>query len=149
MDEVVRKVGHTHLFQEGSEPSNPAAWGIPLDKHGHILDPAKMSTEQKLALDHVLTRMDIHRALLRGNGFYEVLVPQIPEATVEAIGAQLQDLNLLEQMKELPRTNFLDIEDKEYAECIVQEALPHDRDRFRAYLSDRPLDLGLISSVSD
>ncbi|KAG5793069.1 hypothetical protein H9Q69_007878 [Fusarium xylarioides] len=146
MMEVDRKVEHTSLFEEGSAPSNPAAWGIPLDEHGHILRPEKMSTEQKLALDHVLTRMDIHRALLRGNGFYEVMVPQLPEATVEAIGAGLQDLDLLDRMKELPRTNFLDIEDKKYAECIVQEALPHDRERFRAYLSDRSLDLGLISS---
>ncbi|KAF5670263.1 DNA helicase [Fusarium circinatum] len=139
------KRNHTRLFSQGCLPSNPKAWDIPT-KDGRIVPPHKMSSAGRLALDHVKFRMEIHRALLRGSGFYSALVPQFPEATIEAVGAQIQDLNLYDKMQELPRTNFLNFEDKEYAKCIVEEALPDDRERFKAYLSDRPLDLGLIAS---
>ncbi|CVL08874.1 uncharacterized protein FPRN_14657 [Fusarium proliferatum] len=145
MEEVDRKVSHVRLFSEGSMPSNPVAWGIPTER-GCIVPPHKMSSAGMLALDHVKFRMEIHRALLRGSGFYTALVPRFPEATIEAVGALIQDLNLYDKMQELPRTNFLNFEDKEYAKCIVEEALPDDRERFKAYLSDRPLDLGLIAS---
>ncbi|EXM17002.1 P-loop containing nucleoside triphosphate hydrolase [Fusarium oxysporum f. sp. vasinfectum] len=145
MDEVTRKVDHVRLFSEDSMPSNPMAWNIPCH-NGRMLQPHKMSSEGMLALDHVKFRMEVHRALLHGSGFYSALVPQFPEATIEAVGAHIQDLNLHDNMQELPHTNFLNFEDKEYAKCIVEEALPDDRERFKAYLSDRPLDLALIAS---
>jgi hypothetical protein len=40
----------------------------------------------------------------------------------------------------------LDISNECYADALVEEALPQDRSRFRAYLSSRPLGLGLITS---
>lgn len=107
-----------------------------------------MSKEQQLTYDHVVFRMEVHRALLRGNGFYNVLVPQFSEEAVALLGNQMQMLNLHEHIPKLPWSDFIDIEDKEYAQLIVNQALPDDRERFRAYLSYRPLDLGLIASVS-
>ncbi|KPM37738.1 hypothetical protein AK830_g8828 [Neonectria ditissima] len=50
------------------------------------------------------------------------------------------------KMRPLPVVNFLDIDDKIYADAIVDEALPQDRARFRGYLSHRPLGLGLIAA---
>ncbi|WXC60287.1 hypothetical protein SNK03_006149 [Fusarium graminearum] len=107
-----------------------------------------MSEEQQSTYDHVLFRMEVHRALLRGNGFYDVLIPHFSDEAIVSLGNQTQMQNLHGHIRKLPWSNFLDIEDKEYAQCIVNQALPDDRERFRAYLSYRPLDLGLIVSVS-
>ncbi|KAM0229344.1 hypothetical protein ACHAP5_011678 [Fusarium lateritium] len=49
-------------------------------------------------------------------------------------------------IRPIPAINFLDIEDQAYIDCIVEEALPEDRTRFRKYLSNRPLGLGMITA---
>lgn len=48
----------------------------------------------------------------------------------------------------LPSVNFLDGLDADYVDAIIDKALPEDRSRFRTYLSERPLGIGSISSVS-
>jgi hypothetical protein len=50
-------------------------------------------------------------------------------------------------LRPLPTVNFLDIENQAYVNCILEEALPEDRARFREYLSNRPLGLGMITAV--
>ncbi|KAI8712839.1 AAA-12 domain-containing protein [Fusarium sp. LHS14.1] len=79
--------------------------------------------------------MDLHRALRRGNGFYDWMVKPDPRST-----------NAPPMLRALPSINFFDIEDKAYADAIVAEALPQDRSRFRGYLSNRPLGLGMITA---
>ncbi|KAM0201621.1 hypothetical protein ACHAPI_001667 [Fusarium lateritium] len=49
-------------------------------------------------------------------------------------------------IRPIPTINFLNIEDQAYIDCIVEEALPEDRFRFRKYLSNRPLGLGMITA---
>lgn len=115
-------------------------------------------------------RMSLHRDLLCGRGFYHTLAPHFPKdagplsaeaafpkenTSVAASGAN-EDANLDGQFESstsefswpdsglLPAVNFLDIPDQSLADAVVREALPEDVNRFRAYLSDRPLGLGLI-----
>ncbi|EEU36367.1 uncharacterized protein NECHADRAFT_52518, partial [Fusarium vanettenii 77-13-4] len=64
------------------------------------------------------------------NGFYDWMVKPDPRST-----------NAPPMLRALPSINFLDIEDKAYANAIVAEALPQDQARFRGYLSNRPLGL--------
>lgn len=47
----------------------------------------------------------------------------------------------------LPSVNFFDVPDAAFVDAVVAEALPGDRERFRAYMSNRPLGLGLIIAV--
>ena len=91
-------------------------------------------------------RMDLHRSLMRSTGFYDTLCKEIKSGNdTEDLSCMLADTFLAEPQR-LPVLNFLDIVHKEYADALVAEALPQDRERFRAYLSDRPLALGLIAS---
>lgn len=93
--------------------------------------------------------MELHRALLRGTGYYDVVVPEPKEEDrLIPVDLQVQSLRLEDDVADMPWTNFLDIKDEALVESIVEEALPADRNRFRVYLSHRPLGLGLIASVS-
>lgn len=111
-----------------------------------VLHPDKMTTADRLNFDHVGFRMELHRALLRGTGYYDVVVPQPKEEDRHL--PVIENLRLEDQVADLPWSNFLNIKDEALVRCIVEEALPADRTRFRAYLSYRPLGLGLIASVS-
>jgi hypothetical protein len=113
-------------FHPDAEPTNPVACGIPNDA-----DPRAISPEIK-------DRMDLHQAVMLGDGFYKWMVH--PDAvSLDKPGAKL---------RRLPVVNFLAFDDKQYADAIVEEALPVDRNRFRRYLSDRPLGIGIIIAVS-
>ncbi|KAF4991590.1 hypothetical protein FGRMN_7709 [Fusarium graminum] len=127
-------------------PSNPKIWDVPLDENGRI--PEVLDTSQELALDHAMFRMDVHRALLCGTGFFDLIVRvKTPDSLEERLAATNLDSSPGQYtVDELPFTNFLDIEDKAYVDCIIDEALPQDRARFRGYLSHRVLDLGLITA---
>ncbi|KAF4996451.1 hypothetical protein FGRMN_4508 [Fusarium graminum] len=141
----MRKVEHLVHFTPTSLPSNSEAWGLPVDKYGIIILPDKMDIPQRLKFDQVKFRMEVHRALLRGKGYYDLLVPECkPQA--EELDGRVQSLGLEDHSVHLPSADFLNIEDRRLVECIIEEALPEDRRRFRGYLSHRPLALGLIAS---
>jgi hypothetical protein len=74
----------------------------------------------------------LHRALMQGAGFYNWMAATPAQPT----------------LPKLPVIDFLDIEDKVYADCIIQEALEEDRQRFRHYMSHRTLGLGMISGAA-
>ncbi|RSL50912.1 hypothetical protein CEP54_011672 [Fusarium duplospermum] len=143
-----RKVDATVLFSPDAPPSNIIGCGLPLDPEtGQIAD--NLSEEDSELLEKVQDRMDLHRALMRGAGFWDWMVFRSPQ---ELVGAS-QAVNLVDappapapKPRVLPSTNFLDFEDEAYADAIVAEALPHDRSRFRGYLSNRPLGLGMITA---
>ncbi|CAG1967364.1 unnamed protein product [Fusarium graminearum] len=80
-------------------------------------------------------------------GFYQWMSKPAPRDIVEAIEAMmLQDAPAT--LRPLPVVNFREGVDKEYADEIVDEALPGDRKRFCAYLEHRPLGLGIATSAS-
>jgi len=91
--------------------------------------------------------MALHRALMRGNGFFDWMTAD--NTTVEERMAGLNlDKEPAPRFRPLPVVNYLDIADKELLEAIVNQALPDDRARFRQYLSNRPLGFGTMTAVS-
>lgn len=90
--------------------------------------------------------MELHRALMRGKGFYEWMTRPKQDISETSEVRSLSDKPAA-NMRLLPKVNFLDVRDAKYADAIVDEALPEDRARFRRYLSDRPLGLGIITAV--
>ncbi|PTB73133.1 hypothetical protein M440DRAFT_1362307 [Trichoderma longibrachiatum ATCC 18648] len=143
-----RRVEAVSLFHPLAEPSNPFRWGLP--------DPTMPAKAQQALKDkepanqaqveaQLRDRMELHRAIVRGNGFYDCMVKtDAPRCIVEATSSlSLVGTDVL--FRRLPCVNFLEFGDSVRAEAIVNEALPHDRDRFRAYLSNRPLGFGIIA----
>jgi hypothetical protein len=81
--------------------------------------------------------MSLHRDLVRGTGFYDALLGNVPSGpSLEALG------NL---GRSLPVINLLGT-DKDRIKALMQEALPQDRVRFQTYLSERPIGLGIIGA---
>ncbi|KAM5344517.1 hypothetical protein ACJ41O_013053 [Fusarium nematophilum] len=136
LEECKRKVKAVELFDPDAEPSNIVGCGLPTDLENNRLAGNLTEGQQRL-LQEVEDRMDLHRAILRGEGFWNWM-------NKGAAGTANDDAPPM--LRPLPTINFLDIEDEAYADAIVEEALPQDRARFRRYLSDRPLGLGLIAA---
>lgn len=90
-------------------------------------------------------KMALHRDLLRGNGFYDTLVPRV----IEDLGKI--NLNNDEAKAVLPRhlpvVKFIKL-DKDHVNALFEEVALADRHRFCKYLSSRPLGLGCITGVS-
>ncbi|KAG5762797.1 hypothetical protein H9Q72_009101 [Fusarium xylarioides] len=121
-------------FHPQAHPSNPIAYGLET-KRDPCTDsetddlPDDMTQEQQRLLDPVKDKMDLHRSVLRGAGFYDWMTNSASTST----------------WRSLPTVNLLDIDDQTYVNGIIQMALPKDRTRFRSYLSNRPLGIGLIA----
>ncbi|KAK0756460.1 hypothetical protein N5P37_010932 [Trichoderma harzianum] len=77
-------------------------------------------------------KMALHRALLRGNGFYHLLVRD-------------ESCEINHAPRSLPVVNYLDIDDG-FITTLLLEVLPEDRTRFYNYMAKRPLGLGCISA---
>lgn len=104
--------------------------------------------------EDVKFRMALHRALLRGNGFYDVLVQPIDEVhelteslATAALGVGLSEKGKLLLPKRLPVIDLVNLP-QEHLDALMEEALPADRERFVKYLRERPLGLGAIMGVS-
>jgi hypothetical protein len=95
-------------------------------------------------------RMDLHRALMRGTGFYGWMTGSNPGDDLSSAMAAIdrKGNKLATQLRRLPTVNLLAIEDGNYAGALLEETQPDDRARFRQYLSNRPLGLGIIAAVS-
>ncbi|KAF4339915.1 DNA helicase [Fusarium beomiforme] len=130
IEEVIRRVNNVRSFTQYASPTNPKAWGMVLGRYARKLLYHQRNEAQKAIYHNVMFRMDVHLALLRGTGFYEVLRKWSLERRVGA----------------LPCTNFLDIGDELLTQSIVEETLPQDQARFRGYLSNRFLGIGIIAS---
>ncbi|KAF5601380.1 DNA helicase [Fusarium pseudoanthophilum] len=123
------------LFHPQAHPYNPIACGLPTKlvsgvvKTDTLLDD--MSEEQQQLFDEVKDRMDLHRSVLRGAGFYDWMTKTDGNS----------------KRRPLPTIDLLDIDDETYANAILEMALPKDRARFRSYLSNRPLGIGIITGT--
>lgn len=137
--ELGRKVEAACLFQPGARPTNPKARGYNL----HAGPDASRLVQQDAAnvATDVGFHMALHRDLVRGLGFYDTLRRRQAALAPEPLEAPLPPL------LGLPVTSFLPA-DAALVEAILEEALPQDRTRFREYLAQRPLGLGLITAVS-
>ncbi|KAF5545727.1 hypothetical protein FMEXI_5911 [Fusarium mexicanum] len=122
-------------FHPQALPSNPIACGVAtkVSYHGYETDDLvdDMNEEQQQLFDEVKDRMDLHRSVLRGTGFYDWMTKTDGNS----------------KCRPLPTINFLDIDDETYVNAILEIALPKDRARFRSYLSNRPLGIGIITGT--
>lgn len=71
MEEVKRRVKGMRAFRPNAPPTNPRAWGMAVDAEGDILAPHLLDRDQMNTASEVLFKMRVHRAVLRGTGFYE------------------------------------------------------------------------------
>jgi hypothetical protein len=123
------------LFHPQTIPYNPIACGLPTKvdcgvvKTDTLLDG--MNEEQQQLFDKVKDKMDLHRSVLRGAGFYDWMTKTDGNS----------------KRRPLPTIDLFDIDDQTYANAILEMALPKDRARFRSYLSNRPLGIGIITGV--
>ncbi|EMT60933.1 Regulator of nonsense transcripts 1 like protein [Fusarium odoratissimum] len=142
-----RKVMAANLFLPSADPTNFAEFGLPCDPDNtkSMMDEKDMTDQQKFVLSQVRDWMALHRALLRGEGFYEWMSKPAPRPIEEALEAMTIE-DAAPTLRSLPVVNFLEDADEAYANAIVDEALPQDRDRFRYYLENRPLGLGIITA---
>ncbi|KAH6962910.1 hypothetical protein DER45DRAFT_609250 [Fusarium avenaceum] len=134
---------------------------LPLDPDtGAIADD--LTPEQYKELEGLCDRMSLHRDIMRGAGFFDWMTAKTPRVPAWAAAkAPVTEAHVIEgiecleikpkgtYLRPLPAVNFLDIEDQAYVACILQEALPEDCVRFRGYLSNRPLGLGIITTGDD
>ncbi|CEI40060.1 unnamed protein product [Fusarium venenatum] len=131
------KVTAANLLLHNAVPVNFTQLGLPSDHDNSsvVMQEDDMNSTERAVLANVRDRMDLQRALMRGKGFFEWMSK--PETDIEQSHSMA--------LRQLPLHNFLNAIDKEYAEAIIDEALPQDRARFRNYLERRPLGLGIVT----
>jgi hypothetical protein len=84
--------------------------------------------------------MELHRAVMRGNGLYDWMTrPTAVANTTQAMTSVTP--------RPLPIVNLLAVQDQRYVNALLQEALPVDRVPFREYLTKRILGIGIITAV--
>ncbi|KAG5657908.1 hypothetical protein KAF25_007941 [Fusarium avenaceum] len=169
--EAERQVRSISRFDADARPSSLQGTDLPVDPQTNdIADD--LTPEQYKVLEELCDRMSLHRDIMRGAGFFDWMTakaPKVPawaaakssaKVTTKApvdeasndLAQVVEDIGNIglkpkgTSLRPLPAVNFLDIEDQAYADCILEEALPEDRARFREYLSNRPLGLGMITA---
>ena len=80
--------------------------------------------------------MVLHRAVMRGKGFYEWMTRPASALPDEPVTP-----------RPLPVVNLLAAQDQRYVDALIEEAMPGDRAPFREYLVNRFLGIGIITAV--
>jgi hypothetical protein len=138
-------VAAAHLFHPSAEATNPTACGF-VEPAPNASEAVNQESERQRAA--LQDRMDLHRTVWRGKAFHGWM-EKPPVSGLDKLSLEMSRLEAgsSSQLRPLPVTNFLDI-NNDLANAIVQQALPGDQERFRAYLSHRPLGIGMITGVS-
>ncbi|KAJ4162021.1 hypothetical protein BFJ63_vAg8466 [Fusarium oxysporum f. sp. narcissi] len=102
------------MFAPSALPTNRQAWRMALDGAGNLIATHMLNTNQRQTYDRVMFQMDLHRTVVRGTGFYEVLSRKTNGLSIGA----------------LPMHH--------------RRGRYHHRKRFREYLMGRELNIGLI-----
>ncbi|KAK4149095.1 P-loop containing nucleoside triphosphate hydrolase protein [Chaetomidium leptoderma] len=93
-------------------------------------------------------QMDLHRAVMRGQGFYDWMTR--PAANVGLIQARASaSINEppTRTARPPPVVNFLAIRDQAYIDALLEEVLPVDRAPFREYMVNRFLGIGIVTAA--
>lgn len=98
-------------------------------------------------------RMELHRAMLRGTGFYAWQTKHLHGPDTPSLAIDTAELSLDDKPRLSPRpllsTNFLDTGDAIYDRVgIEKSAFPQDRDRLTNYLRHRQCNVALLTAVS-
>lgn len=113
-----------------------------------MMEEKQMDYDQRRLLARVRDRMELHGALLRGQGFYDWMSKSEPSDLAEMLETTTLE-DSIPVLRPLPVENLVEGVDQDYADAIIEEAFSQDRARFRGYLTARPLGLGIITGVSD
>ncbi|KAJ4131673.1 hypothetical protein NW768_005866 [Fusarium equiseti] len=132
--EIERKVDAVCQFLPTAAPTSVA--------RGESLE------DSKPGLDYEKLVMSLHRDLTRGAGFWETTV-SLTSGT-EQLEGDLAQMGLtqakLMRLETLPSVNLLRGPNEQWIDALMTEALEVDRARFRRYLGECPLGLGLITA---
>ncbi|KAF4469844.1 DNA helicase [Fusarium albosuccineum] len=90
--------------------------------------------------------MSLHRDLMRGQGFWRTMI----HGVCGAMGQATLDDNEAKRMhlEALPCVNLLKGPNEEWINALMMQVPGPDRTRFRRYMSERPLGLGLITILT-
>jgi hypothetical protein len=147
-----RKVDGVNELRPRAQASNPVVFGVSTEEAG-----LARATRSAVRPD-IKFKMDLHRAMVRNNGYFEVLAPvPIPEQvnddgdfdelSAAMANAQLEDHDEVREVRSLPVFNFLAFNPAE-VEALLEQALPADRPRLLAHLSKVYLGFILVTAVS-
>ncbi|KAK1996619.1 hypothetical protein LX36DRAFT_108763 [Colletotrichum falcatum] len=128
-------------YSQGARETNATAWS----KCG--IDDSTLD---------LYARKRFYCAFMRGAGFWDwmELTPSRSSNGTLSRGADNDLARLTAPVspseplitRRLPIVNFIRVGNTTYIDVIVEEALSVDRERFRLYLSHRPLGLGMITA---
>lgn len=117
-----------------------------------LSDAKPYPKQSSLTEEHEKDRMELHRAVLRGTGFYawqtkHLHGPDTPSLTTDMAELSLDKSRL--SARPLLSTNFLDTGDVIYDRVVIEKsAFPQDRDRLANYLKHRQCNVALLTGVS-
>ncbi|KAG7135392.1 putative ATP-dependent helicase like protein [Verticillium longisporum] len=141
MVDCERKVNAVNFFCLKATPTNAESLMLPKEVQFEEVPPV------------VLDRMELHRAVLRGKGFFEWMVKPAPVEDNTGLAGNLAAMGLenaprpeVTKRRQLPIVNFLNIPDGRYVDALLEEALPQDRSRYRRYLSECQLGIGVMTA---
>ncbi|KAL0936330.1 DNA helicase [Colletotrichum truncatum] len=83
---------------------------------------------------------------MMGSGFHEYMSGQGLTETLAATSLEMNEQIQVRQWRDLPVVNFLSGLDQDLVDSLCEEALPDDRVRFKAYLSEKLLGIGIITA---
>ncbi|QGI70925.1 hypothetical protein CEK27_003254 [Fusarium fujikuroi] len=129
-----RRIKAVISFHPQARPFNPTAQWLATERTPRTGTqtealPDDMTQEQQLLFDEVNDKMGLHRSVLRGAGFYDWMTKTDGNS----------------KWRPLPTINLLDVDDQSYVDAILGMVLSKDRARFRSYLSNRTLGIGIIT----
>ncbi|SPJ75859.1 uncharacterized protein FTOL_05590 [Fusarium torulosum] len=140
LQEVERKVDAVCQFLPTAAPTN-----VVRDENPEESKPG--SYDEKVRPSDLLA-MSLHRDLMRGDGFWKTMVASASRIQQLDQGMAQMGINnqsKLMRLETLTSVNLLRGSD-EWIDALMTEALEVDRTRFRRYLSNCPLGLGLITA---
>ncbi|KAH8122378.1 P-loop containing nucleoside triphosphate hydrolase protein [Trichoderma asperelloides] len=143
------------LFRDYKRKIEAVNWFGTQTKPYNVLE--KMTEDGRMALPPISgelqLKMDLHRALVRGNGFYKVLVPKKNDEEANQLTEAMAKAQLEEDDEpqaemppcSLPVVNLIDLPQR-HVNALVEEILPNDRVRLTKYLTKRYLGLVLVAA---
>ncbi|KAK2001542.1 hypothetical protein LX36DRAFT_344712 [Colletotrichum falcatum] len=89
---------------------------------------------------------DLHRAVMRGTGFYAYMSGSNLADAIATPSMETEVRGQTNQWRQIPVVDFLRGLSREWKDALCAEALPEDRARFEAYLSEKVLGIGIITA---
>ncbi|KAK3295984.1 AAA domain-containing protein [Chaetomium fimeti] len=131
LKDAARKVSSACQYLPTAEPTHVLPYQ---------LSPAEIAEQED--------RMALHRAVMRGQGFYDWMTrPALKDDLVQMMAPVSLSEMPRPTTRPLPVVNYLGCKDEAYINALFQEVLPGDRAPFREYLKNRTLGIGVITAA--